>query len=170
MRKHFFLSLFAGAIIAAAALGQTTTTYKGPKMTVEQYHGVPTMFVDGKPNVGRAYYSGSVREAPIKAFGEAGVKFVSFMYSGTRGPRGSTGHVWVSRDVFDFSDFDERVNTILKVNPAALIFPRVDLNAPKWWLDENPSELMVYYDGTTLKPLRGGRVAPVAGVVFEEMA
>lgn len=157
MYKHCFLSISATAVIATAA-GQTA--YRGPTMTVAAHLGVPTLFVDGKPNVGRAYYSGRMREAPIKAFGEAGVQFVSFMFSGARGPRGSSEHAWVSRNEFNFSDFDDSVHTILKANPAAKIFPRVDLNAPQWWFKENPTELMVYYDGTTLKPLRGGRAAP----------
>jgi hypothetical protein len=161
MPKHYFLRFSAGAILAATALGQTASPYKGPKMTVEPYLGVPALFVDGKPDVGRAYYAGSVREKSLKSFGEVGVKFVSFMYSGARGPRGSGGHAWASRDVFDFSDFDQAVNSIVKAHPAARIFPRVDLNAPQWWLNENPAECMVYYDGTTVKPLRGGRASPV---------
>lgn len=131
--------------------------YKGPKMTVEPYGGVPTLFVDGRPTVGRAYYSSRVSEKPVKGFGEAGVDFVSFIYSGSKGPRGSARHAWESRGVFNFSDFDESVNTILKANPAAKIFPRVVLFAPPWWFEENPGEVMVYSDGTTIKPLRGGR-------------
>jgi hypothetical protein len=161
MHKYALLSFSAGVVLSVTMLGQTPSSYKGPKLTIETYQGVPTLFVDGKPNVGRAYYAGSAREKALKSFGEAGVDFVSFMYSGSRGPRGSAGHVWVSRDVFDFSDFDQTVNTILKANPAAMIFPRVDLNAPKWWLDENPDECMVYWDGTRVKPLRGGRESPV---------
>ncbi len=157
MYKSCFIPFLALLIVADAAHGQTPATYKGAKMTVELYRGVPTLFMDGKPAVGRAYYSGRMREEPIKAFAAAGVPFVSFMYSGATGPRGSSGHAWVSRDVFDFSSFDQSVNTILKANPAAKIFPRVDLNAPQWWLLENPTEVMVYYDGTTVKPLRGGR-------------
>ena len=149
-------------VLATAALGQTAATYKGPKMTVEPYLGVPTLHVDGKPNVGRAgYFSRGVTEGLVKAFGEAGVDFVSFLYTGLRGPRGSLGHVWVSRNVFDFSDFDDRAKTILKANPAAKIFPRVDLSTPQWWLDENPGEVMVYHDGTTVKPHRGGRAGAV---------
>jgi beta-galactosidase len=168
-RRSFLMATAAGsgmealssspAAEQAAGAAPLDTSYKGPAMTVQTYRGVPTLFVDGKPEVGRAYYSGRSAEAPIKAFGEAGVKFVSFMYTGMRGARGSQTHAWASRDVFDFSGFDDSVNTILKANPAARIFPRVDLNAPNWWLDENPGEVMVYWDGTTLKPLRGGRAA-----------
>jgi beta-galactosidase len=132
-----------------------------PAIAVRPHMGVPTLFVDGKPDVGRAYYSNGVREKTIKAFAEAGVNFVSFSYTGTKGPRGSGGHVWVSRDVFDFSDFDEKANAVLNGNPKALIFPRVELFAPKWWLDENPSEVMVYHDGTSIKPIRGGRATAV---------
>lgn len=153
------LSLSAAGVPAApqASPASAQVAYRGPRMTVESCNGVPTLFVNGKPNVGRAYYSGGVRERPIKGFGEAGVDFVSFSYSGSRGPRGSGGHAWVSRDVFDFSDFDVNMNAVLKANASAMIFPRLVLFAPKWWLDENPGDVMVYHDGTSIKPIRGGR-------------
>lgn len=128
-------------------------------MTVEPYLGVPTLFVDGRPQAGRAYHSHRLRTQPLKGFGEAGVDFVSFLYRGSKGPRGSARHAWESREVFNFNDFDESVSTILKANPAARIFPRVVLFAPQWWFDENPGEVMVYSDGTTVKPLREGRAS-----------
>jgi beta-galactosidase len=128
-----------------------------PTITVEPFLGVPTLFVDGKPEVGRAYFCERVREKPIKSFADAGVNFVSFDYSGTKGPRAAPAHAWVSRGVFDFSDFDEKAKTVLVANPNARIFPRVELFAPQWWFDENPTEVMVYDDGTSVKPLREGR-------------
>lgn len=132
-----------------------------PKMTVEPYRGVPTLFVDGKPEVGRAYYTERIGKGPVHSFAEAGVNFVTFRYAETSGRRGAPRHAWPSRDVFDFSDFDEKANTILEANPNARIFPRVELFAPQWWFAENPTEVMVYSDGTTVKPLREGPATPL---------
>jgi hypothetical protein len=156
--KNLLLCFLLAALIPTSGSAQTATTYQAPKMTVELYGGVPTLHVDGKPSVGRAaYFNRNVSAELAKAFGDAGVEFVSFIYTGVVGPRGSTGHAWVSRDVFNFSDFDERTKSVLKGNPKAKIFPRVDLSTPQWWLDENPGELMVYHDGTTVKPQRSAR-------------
>jgi hypothetical protein len=161
--KRLLLNPLRAALIAVVALGQTPAPSPAPKMSVEPYFGVPTLHVDGKPTAGRAaYFNRSVTEGLVKAFGDAGVEFVSFIYTGVVGPRGSSGHAWVKRDVFDFSDFDDRVKTVLKGNPATKIFPRVDLSTPQWWLDENPGELMVYHDGTTMKPQRSARGGAVS--------
>lgn len=140
--------------IPALLLGQP---YPGPTVSVKPYRGVPTLFLDGKPNVGRAYYAGRVREKAVRQFGEAGVNFVSFIFSGTDTGRGAR-LAWTGPGTFDFSGFDEAVKTVLRANPRALIFPRLVLFAPKWWMEQNPGELMVYWDGTTLKPIRGNRV------------
>lgn len=41
----------------------------------------------------------------------------------------------------DYRDFDENVRAIIRDCPDALIFPRVFLSMPQWWVDENPNEV-----------------------------
>lgn len=134
---------------------------------VQDHMGLPTLMVNGHPNAGMTYMTYHPVERYFGDFGKAGVPFVSFstaLHSVTRTRTGTIPGersrnvkelVWVSRDSFNFSAFDSTVNFILRANPKALIFPRVYLFAPDWWMKENPDELMVYDDGLKFKPTRG---------------
>jgi hypothetical protein len=58
---------------------------------------------------------------------------------------------------------DERAHMILKANPNALILPRIYIGAPKFWRDQNPNEMIVLDNGSTLytKPFNDA-IAPKA--------
>ena len=123
---------------------------------VQDHLGLPTLMVNGQPNAGMTYMTYHPVERYFGDFGKAGVPFVSFntaLHSVTTAGRANE-LVWVSRDSFNFNAFDSIVNFILRANPKALIFPRVYLFAPDWWMKENPDELMVYHDGVKFKPTR----------------
>jgi beta-galactosidase len=134
---------------------------------VQPHLGLPTLMVNGQPNAGMTYMTYRPQERYFGDFGKAGVPFVSFSTSfhsvNITKPNPVKGQpplrmkeaVWVSRDSFNFSAFDSIVRFILRANPKALIFPRVYLFAPDWWMKENPDELMVYQDGQKFKPTRG---------------
>jgi beta-galactosidase len=134
---------------------------------VDNHKGTPTLMVDGRPDAGMTYMTYRPKEAYFRDFGNADVNFVSFSTALHEvsitldgNAEGSTVRrlrepVWVSRDSFNFRAFDSTVQFILRANPRALIFPRVYLFAPEWWMAENPDELMVYHDGIRFKPTRG---------------
>jgi len=44
----------------------------------------------------------------------------------------------------DFSNVDSVSRDILNANPSAMLIPRVDVDAPPWWLDAHPSEEMTW--------------------------
>ena len=117
------------------------------EVRVQNYMDIPTLMVNGHPDAGMTYMTYNPQERYFRDFGKAGVRFVSFEIS--------LDKAWVDRDSFNFHDLDSIVNFILKANPNALIFPRVYLFAPDWWMKENPDELMVYQDGVKFKPTRG---------------
>jgi len=47
----------------------------------------------------------------------------------------------------EYAVVDWQLRHILSLDPEALIIPRVFLDAPQWWKDEHPDEIMVYDDG-----------------------
>jgi len=47
----------------------------------------------------------------------------------------------------DYQVVDRQLRHILSLDLEALIIPRVHLDAPQWWKDEHPDEIMVYNDG-----------------------
>ena len=119
------------------------------EVKVQNYMGLPTLMINGQPDAGMTYMTYRPKEQYFRDFGKANVPFVSFKISLDRS--------WINRDSMNFSNFDSTVEMVLKANPKALIFPRVYLFAPKWWMAENPDELMVYHDGQKFKPTRGWR-------------
>lgn len=153
--KKSFFSLYLPAVTLFFTLVSSGISGKTPKVSIGMFKGTPALLVDGNPNSGMTYMTYRPQERYFHDFGNAGVDFVSFAITANSYP-GSTKPVWVSQDSFDFSLMDERMNFILRANPNALIFPRVYLFAPQWWMEQNPDELMVYHDGTKLKPIRGG--------------
>jgi hypothetical protein len=74
----------------------------------------------------------------IKMAGAAGCPFVSFPCDM---PWPAPG-----REV-DWSGVDAACETVLRANPAALLLPRVGLDAPDWWLKAHPEEAMVWDAG-----------------------
>ncbi|MBN1445533.1 MAG: beta-galactosidase [Candidatus Omnitrophica bacterium] len=58
---------------------------------------------------------------------------------------------WLGPGKYDFSKIDRDFENLLKEDPEALIFPRVYLNAPEWWLKAHPEEAAVicHADGSS---------------------
>ena len=66
---------------------------------------------------------------------DAGVNLVSF----------SAPNCWTPQDQpIDWTSLDTLCRQIIKVNPNVLLVPRVDANAPSWWLERHPAARMVY--------------------------
>ena len=61
--------------------------------------------------------------------------------------------IWKKTDEFDLTMFREELRGILEANPAAYIIIRMHMNAPYWWMRDNPDEIVVYED---TKPIDGG--------------
>ena len=47
----------------------------------------------------------------------------------------------------DYSATDAVCRNVLRVNPEALLLPRVGMEPPKWWKDQYPDHVMVWEDG-----------------------
>jgi len=54
---------------------------------------------------------------------------------------------WKGEDKFDWNSLDHMIERILRRAPGALLFPRILLQTPPWWDEENPDELKVYRSG-----------------------
>ncbi len=66
---------------------------------------------------------------------DAGVRFVSF----------SSPNCWTPPEApVDWTPLDTLFRQIIAVNPEVLLLPRVDANAPPWWLERHPEARMVF--------------------------
>lgn len=80
-------------------------------------------------------------ETEIKLAADAGVDFVSF----------PIGFPWPEPGQEpDFSAVDSACEQVLRVNPKALLLPRVGVYAPAWWSAQHPGEAMQWEDGKKL--------------------
>ncbi len=123
-----------------------------PKAEVRPHTGVPTLFINGKPNAGMTYMTYNRQEPRYFGdFGKAGVNLATFSATSDFSFYNLAPPTWLARDVFDYSGFDKRITSILDANPDALLFPRVYVSAPPWWCKENPDEVARQADETNVK-------------------
>lgn len=82
-------------------------------------------------NSGTAY-----AQRNIKRFGEAGIDLVAVDTELRLG--------WKKSDEFDSEPIIEEILTVADANPNAKVLVRLHLNAPYWWLRDNPDEQILY--------------------------
>lgn len=128
-----------------------TTAAHAATAEVRRIGGAPAFVINGRPHSGFAYATYDTNPERMgrraKTFAAAGCDIFNFVVeiSGY----GYSPPMWVSRDQWDFRELDARAHTILSNAPDAYLLPRLYIDAPAWWMAENPSELMVLENGAT---------------------
>ncbi len=130
---------------------------------VKPWHGVPTLFLNGRPHPGMAYAAYRPGVKVFREFAEAGVDLFSFSATPTEAGYGLSKTAWLAPDKFDFSQLDRRALMVLEADPEAFFFPRLYLHAPTWWSEKHPDDIVLYDPGDG-KPVpfihSGGKPAP----------
>jgi len=120
--------------------------------------------VNGKPAIPYGYMSYQPTCADYAGFRKAGVRlYFTGVYAGDRGINTYSGlrpfrpGFWKARDVFDFSAADEDFRLIAGGSPregtvpeGLFIIPRLMLEPPSWWEDENPDALARDFEGKSM--------------------
>lgn len=81
-------------------------------------------------------------ESEIRLAASAGVNLVSFQIP-LPWPAPGEGEDW--------NGVDSACEQVLRVNPKALLLPRICVYAPAWWLNAHPDDLMRWEDGSDPK-------------------
>ncbi len=120
--------------------------------SVQPYHGYPMLHVNGKPVYSMAmmpepYASDEQITLSCRDFTAAGVDIYSEIFWSWATPREGCHSWWTGPGEYNWDRVDARVHAIIEANPRALIFPRVKLNPPKWWLEAHPDEVARHSDG-----------------------
>ena len=110
----------------------------------------PLLLIEDKPVAAMAYTTYFEERSRYEDFLDKGYRIFFVNASFTTSPINSskTGftpfHVGVYEDMEnpDYSEFEDAVYKILKKCPDAIIFPRVYVSMPKWWVAENPDEVI----------------------------
>ncbi len=133
--RHWTMAVWMGC--AALAAGNAF----GLEATVKDHLGSPTLFIDGAPEPALFFLgepnpaADSVYQSQARMATQAGVRLFSF----------SVAMPWPRPgEAPDFSMLDEKMRLMLAVNPRGLALIRFTVMAPRWWLDEHPSEQMAF--------------------------
>ena len=128
------------------------------KSAIGMHRQLPTLLIDGVPTPAVAYTTYFEERSCYADFLAAGYRIFFVNASFTALPINSqtTGFtpfrvgVFENMDAPDYSDLDSAIAKILASCPDALIFPRIDVSMPKWWIDAHPEDI-------TLTPKGGYR-------------
>ena len=148
---------FWSVLLAAVAGGDSWATEMVSR--VEVVGGAPTLLIDGKPHPGASYmtYVGigdAANPKPllgqyVAEIAKSGCDLFTFV-TDLGGVYGYTPTVWPAPDRFDFSYLDATAHVILAAGgPNAKLMLQLYVDAPLWWCDQHPNELMVLSDGKT---------------------
>ena len=134
---------------------------------IKDYRGAPTLHVDGKPVYAMAmmpepYVADEQITLSCRDFAAAGITLYSEIFWSWMQPQQGCHGWWLGPGRYDFEKIDGRIRAILAADPRALIFPRIKLNPPAWWLEEHPDEISRLADGTS------GKQASLASLAWED--
>lgn len=116
-----------------------TTSYVG------NHYGVPTLFVNDEPFPACAYMTYLEERNRYRQFAAAGyrlfsvpVLFAGKWISKAEWYKPFHGGIFDVKGAPDFSTVEHSFSLVLDACPEALIFPRINMSMPDWWLNENP--------------------------------
>jgi len=123
-----------GIVIGTVQVRAPAELETRPRVAVRQYHGVPTLMLDDKPNPFMYYVELHVGTERITNMANAGVHLYFF---------NAEDIGWKGDGSFDYADWDARIMRLLSLDPDALVIPQftVDGRYQQWWLPEHPEEL-----------------------------
>jgi hypothetical protein len=114
---------------------------------VNMWNGVPTLFLNKKPQNSIVYMAYVPSEKVFRQFADSDVRIFSFSGTPTASNYGLAKTAWIAPGKYDFSQLDERIMMVLQANPNAYFFPRLYLDAPSWWLESHPEDVVLMDPG-----------------------
>ena len=125
------------------------------KSKIEIKNGIPCLYINDSPKTAMAYTTYFTERSCHQDFIDAGYLIFFVNISFTSAPINSyaTGFTPFRVGVFenledpDYSEFEDMVHEILRACPNAVIFPRIYVSMPKWWVDAHPDEVMLTSKG-----------------------
>lgn len=104
---------------------------------VKDYRGAPALFLDGEPVYPMWFFSWAPQPVDVLAFARAGVNVHTFDV-----PLG-----WSGPGQYDHAEVDRLMLQLLGASEQVYAVPRVQMDAPGWWLDAHEDELTRYANG-----------------------
>ena len=124
----------------------------GLSARIAMHHGAPALFIDGRPVSALAYVALDLREDRVRQFAEAGIEIFSFPATADYDYYGLAAEAWPAPDRFDYTQFRERMQILLRAAPQAKVLPRVAIGSPPWWDKVHADQLVCGADGSVYDP------------------
>ena len=125
------------------------------KSEIRQIDNTAKLFIDGVDTCAMAYTTYFEERSHCADFAKIGCRLFFVNTSLTALPINSaaTGFspfrvgIFENMDEPDYSEFEREVYRILKACPDAVIFPRIYVSMPKWWVSTHPEECVLTEKG-----------------------
>ncbi len=112
-------------------------------------NGNPILLIDNKEFSPCAYITYFDERNDYELFAKKGFKVYTVTISLAAQPINTLSGftpfysgIFDTKGQLDFTEADETINKILEACPDAYIFPRINVTMPKWWVEENPAEIV----------------------------
>jgi len=144
------------AIVARCAVLDAADA-EPPVVRAKQVNGYAAFEIDGRtiPALDYCFIPGDLSlDREVRDFGRAGVHIHTVQYSFADG--------WTGPGRFDWSGFDELAERVFLSDPQAYLYPRLNMSAPRWWLERYPEEREVlrhHPDGEGMEAVMARRMA-----------
>lgn len=119
------------------------------KSAVQIKNGIPYLTVEGQPTTAMAYATYFEERSRYEDFIKAGYRIFFVNVSFTTAPINPVTEFTPFRiGVFEdpehpnYSEFEDAVRKILHACPDAVIFPRIYISMPKYWIDAHPNDVV----------------------------
>lgn len=116
---------------------------------VGMHNGVPVLFINEAPYPAYICFFRVPNPEHLADFANAGIHLYTCGMGTVIGDCMDMG--WVGPGLYDYTRFDEQMQETIAIDPQALIFPRLAVSAPKWWLQAHPDDRILYEDGRLLE-------------------
>lgn len=118
--------------------------------SIEVYNGTPTLMIDGEPQAAQfylrpdlnVYLQTDAETRMYKSDLELYITYGGSLYKGGCDP------IWLEDGSIDYDAFDAPIYEALASNSNALVMVNIGMFAPQWWLEQNPDEEVLAYNGS----------------------